>query len=144
LVKKKERMEMSCCDINREQKFFRCRYCGNFAGMIKFSGALPICCDEPMQELVPNTVDASAEKHVPVVTVEGDKVTVTVGSVLHPSLPEHHIEWIYLQTCCGGYRKCIEIGKETRVTFTLAEGDCPIAAFEYCNLHGLWKKDINK
>lgn len=132
---------MNC---NKEQKFFKCSHCGNFAGMIDFSGAIPVCCGDPMQELVPNTVDASAEKHVPVVTVNGNQVTVVVGSVIHPSLPEHHIAWIYLQTCCGGHRRCIEIGKEPRATFTLEEDETPVAAFEYCNLHGLWKKDINK
>ena len=124
------------------QKFFRCKHCGNIVGMIKDSGVNVVCCGEKMQELKANTVDASNEKHVPVITVNNNEVTVKVGSVLHPSLPEHNIEWIYLQTCKGGQRKNIGPGKEPIAKFLLTEGETAIAAFEYCNLHGLWKKEI--
>ena len=125
-----------------EQKFFKCNICGNIAGMIYFSGAIPVCCKEEMHELVANTVDASKEKHLPVVTVNGNEVSVTVGQVIHPSLKEHHIDWIYLQTCCGGHRKCIEIGKEPVAKYILSEGEKAEAVYAYCNLHGLWKTEI--
>ena len=75
-------------------KFFICRHCGNQVEMIHDAGVPVICCGEPMEELKANTVDASLEKHVPAVTVEGDTVKVQVGSAVHPMLEEHHIEWI--------------------------------------------------
>lgn len=123
-------------------RFFVCRHCGNMVGMLKSSGVPMICCGEKMEELVPNTVDAATEKHVPVVEVKGNQVKVTIGSVIHPMLEEHHIEWIYLDTNQGGQRKSLEIGKEPVATFALAEGEKPLAAYEFCNIHGLWKTDI--
>ena len=109
--------------------------------MIYSSGAPVSCCGDEMEELKANTVDASQEKHVPVVTVSGNKVTVQVGSVLHPMLPEHYIMWVYLQTEKGGQRKCFKPGDQPIVEFTLID-DKPVAAYEYCSIHGLWKADI--
>ena len=100
-----------------------------------------MCCGMKMTELVPNTEEASVEKHLPVVTVDGDKVNVKVGSVPHPMVEEHHIVWVYLQTDRGGQRKCLEIGADPEVTFALAD-EKPVAVYAYCNLHGLWKTDI--
>ena len=125
----------------REVKFFICKHCGNLVGMIFDSGAPLTCCGEKMTELVPNTVDAAQEKHVPVVTIEGDTVTVKVGSVAHPMLPEHYIQWIYIHTEQGGQRKALKPGDKPEATFLLAEGDKLIATYEYCNLHGLWMKE---
>ena len=124
-----------------ETRFFICKHCGNIIGMIHASGVPVVCCGEPMAALVPNTVEASHEKHLPVITVEGDKVTVAIGSVAHPMLPEHYIMWVYLQTENGGQRKCLAPGDKPEVTFALA-GDKAIAAYAYCNLHGLWKTEI--
>lgn len=123
-----------------EQKFFLCKHCGNMAGMIVFSGVTPVCCGEEMQELIPNTIDASQEKHVPVVTVSGNEVTVEVGSVEHPMVEAHYIQWIYLETTQGGQRKKLNPGDKPKAVFALADGDEAVAAYEYCNLHGLWKK----
>ena len=77
------------------KRFFRCEKCGNIVGLIKDAGGPLSCCGQPMTELIPNTVDAAAEKHVPVITLdrEGGEVTVQVGTVAHPMLPEHFIEW---------------------------------------------------
>lgn len=122
----------------KEQRFFICKHCGNLIGMIHESGAPITCCGDHMTELIPGTVDASLEKHVPVATVEGDIVTVNVGAVAHPMLPEHFIEWIYLQTENGGQRKVLKPGDAPKAQFALL-GDKPVAVFEYCNLHGLWK-----
>jgi len=121
-------------------KFFRCRHCGNIIAYVHSSGVQVICCGEPMQELIPNTTDAAQEKHVPVVEVSGNKVTVTVGSVEHPMTPEHYIQWICLQTKQGNQRKELAPGEKPVACFALCEGDEVVAAFEYCNLHGLWKK----
>jgi superoxide reductase len=89
----------------------------------------------------PGTVEASVEKHLPVVAVEGNTVKVVVGSVAHPMQEEHSILWVYLQTDRGGQRKCLKVGAEPVVTFALAE-EKPLAVYAYCNLHGLWKTDI--
>ncbi|WP_069998030.1 desulfoferrodoxin family protein [Cellulosilyticum sp. I15G10I2] len=126
------------CD---QQKFFICNHCKNLVGMIKDAGVSMVCCGEKMQELTANTVEASTEKHIPVVTVQDNTVTVEIGSVAHPMLEEHHIAWVYLQTEKGGQRKALAIGENPRVTFQLSD-DKPVTAFAYCNLHGLWKSDI--
>lgn len=122
-------------------KFFICRHCGNIVGMIKNTGVPVFCCGEKMQQLVPNSVEASGEKHVPAVTVEGDKIKVRVGSVDHPMLEEHYIGWIYVQTENGGQRKALKPGSAPEVEFTLA-GDKAVAVYAYCNLHGLWVKEL--
>ncbi|MEG2633525.1 MAG: desulfoferrodoxin family protein, partial [Oscillospiraceae bacterium] len=105
------------------------------------SGVPMMCCGQKMTALVPNSVEAATEKHIPVVSISGNTVTVTVGSVLHPMLAEHHIAWIALETTAGVYRKALEAGKEPVAVFTLTD-EKPITAYEFCNLHGLWKKDI--
>ena len=122
-------------------RFYICKHCGNMVGMINNSGVPIICCGEPMSELVPGSVDASKEKHVPVVLVNGDTVSVEIGSVAHPMTNEHFIQWIYLQTENGGQRKCLKPGDMPKATFTL-NGDKPLGVFAYCNLHGLWKTEI--
>lgn len=125
-----------------DKKFYICRKCGNIVGMINNSGAPLSCCGQPMEELIPGAVDAAQEKHVPVVEVKGNTVEVTVGSVLHPSTPEHYIPWIYIQTDKGGQRRTIEPGEEPKAVFVLADGVKPVRAYAYCNLHGLWSADI--
>ena len=125
-----------------ETKFYICERCGNIIGKIHDSGVPVVCCGQPMTQLVAGTVDASLEKHVPVVTVEGNTVKVAVGAVEHPMLPEHYIMWVYLQTNMGGQRKALQPGTAPVATFALVEGEVPVAAYEYCNLHGLWKADI--
>lgn len=122
---------------NCEQKFFRCKHCGNFVGLINNAGVPMICCGEPMEEQKANSVEASTEKHIPVVTVDGDKITVKIGSVAHPTEEAHHIEFIYLQTKNGGQRKCIEVGSPAVATFAVVD-DEPVEGFAYCNIHGLW------
>ncbi|MDF2567132.1 MAG: desulfoferrodoxin [Oscillospiraceae bacterium] len=126
----------------KEQKFYVCKHCGNIIGMIESSGAPVSCCGDEMSELVANTTDGAVEKHLPVVEIEGNKVIVSIGSVPHPMLEEHHISWVYLQTNLGGQRKCLEVGAEPKACFKLCKDETPTAAFEYCNLHGLWKTDI--
>ncbi len=93
------------------------------------------------EKIVPGSVDAATEKHVPVVCCDGSKVFVKVGEVTHPSLPEHHIEWILLETKKGFQIKYLAAGDIPEATFELFD-DEPVAAYEYCNLHGLWKKEI--
>ncbi len=125
-----------------KRKIFICEHCGNIVGMVVDGKAPMTCCGEVMKELVPNTVDAAHEKHVPVVTIEGNLVHVAVGSVAHPMLPEHYIQWVYLQTTHGGQRKALQPGAKPEVTFALTEDEKAEAAYEYCNLHGLWVKEL--
>ena len=86
-------------------KFYKCRHCGNVVEKVVDSSVPVVCCGEKMEELIPNTVDASGEKHLPVVTRLDDcHIKVEVGSVAHPMLPEHHISFIYVETERGGIR----------------------------------------
>ena len=124
-----------------EIRFFKCAHCGNIIGVIHNAGVPMMCCGEKMQELIPGTVDAAVEKHVPVVSIDGNIVTVKVGEVEHPMVEEHFIQWVYLQTDRGGQRKCLKPGEKPEVNFALCD-EKPVAVFEYCNLHGLWKADI--
>ena len=123
-------------------KFYICKHCGNQIGMIKDAGVPVICCGEKMEALVPNTVEASGEKHIPVVTVSDGVVEVNVGSVDHPMVDVHWIEWIQLVTDKGSYRKRLEPGQAPRAIFQL-NNEQPLAVYAYCNLHGLWKTELN-
>ena len=125
--------------MSMEQRFFICKHCGNIVAMVKSSGVPIMCCGEKMSEIVPGTMDASKEKHVPVYTIEGNTVNVAVGSVLHPMQPEHYIEWLSLQTRSGNQRKQLEPNDEPKVSFAITDGDEVVAVYAYCNLHGLWK-----
>lgn len=120
-------------------KFYKCRHCGNVIEKAVDSNVPVVCCGEKMEELVPNTVDASGEKHLPVVTRVSDNVLrVEVGSVHHPMLPEHHIAFIYVETERGGVR----VNLSDEPVAEILVGDKPIAVYEYCNLHGLWKTTL--
>ena len=123
-----------------ENRFYICRHCGNIVGLIHDSGVPVVCCGAPMEQLIPNTVEASAEKHLPVAK-SGDCLEVAVGSAAHPMTPEHSIQWVYLQTAHGGQRKCLKPGDEPKVCFSLC-CDEPVAVYAYCNLHGLWKTEL--
>lgn len=120
-------------------KFFVCEHCGNIVTFLHSTGVPVMCCGQKMTELVPGTVDAAAEKHVPVVEANGNVVTVKVGAVEHPMLPEHSIQWIVLETSQGSQIKYLKPGEKPMAQFTLAEGETVVSAYEYCNLHGLWK-----
>ena len=121
-------------------KLYYCKHCKNIIAYVKENNPNIICCGEKMQELVPGTVDASKEKHIPVIEQEGQNVTVTVGSVVHPMEDVHYIEWIILQTNKGVYRKNLKPGMAPVAKYVLEEDEEVIAAYEYCNLHGFWKK----
>ncbi|MCL2015727.1 MAG: desulfoferrodoxin [Defluviitaleaceae bacterium] len=122
-------------------KFAICKHCGVAVGFVIDKNVSLTCCGEKMTELTPNTVDAAQEKHLPVVNVSGTTVKITVGSVAHPMTEEHNITFIYLETKNGGQMKRLNPNDEPTVTFALAD-DTPVAAYAYCNLHGLWKTDI--
>lgn len=123
----------------QELKFYYCEDCDNLVIMLQESGVPMMCCGQPMKELVPGTVDASLEKHVPVVRVEGDQVLVTLGAEEHPMEQAHFIEWVVLQSRCVTQRRALQPGQPPRVAFALSPGDEVEEVYAYCNLHGLWK-----
>ena len=121
----------------KKTKFYICNRCRNTVEMLYDSDIKLYCCGDQMSELVPNTVEASGEKHLPAVKIQGNTVEVNVGSVDHPMLPEHYIEWVHVETENGGQRKYLEPGEAPSVTFHLGD-DKAVAVYAYCNLHGLW------
>ena len=124
-----------------ETRFYICEKCGNIVGKIHSSGAPLVCCGQKMTKLEAGVVEASHEKHIPVVEVNGNEIKVSVGSVIHPMTEEHSISWVYLETNRGGQRKCLSPGQDPIVSFTLND-EKPVAVYAYCNLHGLWKTEI--
>jgi superoxide reductase len=123
-------------------KFYKCEVCGNVIEA-RVSGGGPLaCCGKPMKALTPNSSDGAGEKHVPVLDRDGNSVTIKIGSVTHPSTEEHYIMWIYLQTKDGGHFKNLKPGDVPESKFNVEYDDSIIAAYEYCNLHGLWKLDL--
>ena len=122
-------------------KYYICEHCGNIVEYIKESGVPVMCCGQKMTELVPGTSDGAHEKHVPVVTIENDKVIVEIGAVEHPMVEAHYIQWIAIETTKGSQRVKLEYTDKPRAEFRLVDGEKYISAYEYCNLHGLWKQE---
>ena len=127
--------------MKERQKFFICDDCKNIIGIISAKGVPIMCCGTKMTELEPNTVEASGEKHLPEVSFSGGNLKVQVGSVLHPMTNEHYIQFIYVETEHGGQRKGLNPGDDPVAEFSFVN-DKPIAVYEYCNLHGLWRTEI--
>lgn len=119
--------------------FYRCEICGNLVGLIHDGGGELVCCGQPMEELEPNTVDASKEKHVPVAVRKDGKIYVEVGSVAHPMTEEHYIEWIAIITDEGTERISLSPNSEPKAVFCDREN---AEVYAYCNLHGLWKSEV--
>ena len=121
-----------------ETKIFYCKHCGNIIVHLKSSGVNVVCCGEPMAELVANTVDASFEKHIPIVTIDDEDVHVTVGSEEHPMTEKHFIEWIMVVTEKGFQVKRLKWNDKPQACFSVCKCDKILAVYAYCNLHGLW------
>ena len=124
-----------------EKKYYICPVCGNIVEVVSASGVNVKCCGKNMEEILPGVVEASHEKHIPVVKIDGDRAIVDVGSVTHPMSEEHSILWIALESENGVQRKYLNPGDEPKAEFVLAN-DRPVAVYAYCNLHGLWKAEI--
>lgn len=120
-------------------KFYQCKTCGKIVAIVKETPVPTICCGHPMSELVPGTTDGAVEKHVPVYSVEDNTVTVKIGSVPHPMLDAHRIEWIAIETEHGNQRKLLKAGDPPEAVFALLPNDKVLNVYEFCNLHGLWK-----
>ena len=125
-----------------KRKFLLCKRCGNLIEMINDSGVTPICCGADMEVLNANSIEAVTEKHIPVIEVESNIAHVRVGEVLHPMEEAHYIKWIYLETNKGIKRVNLNPGNNPEAYFALTEDEEITRAFAYCNLHGLWVKEM--
>jgi superoxide reductase len=124
-------------NVSQRLQVYRCGVCGNMVEVLNVGGGELVCCGQPMDLLVENTVDASREKHVPVIEKTADGFKVKVGSVPHPMEEKHFIQWIELIADGRVYREFLKPGRAPEASFCVrADG---VAAREYCNLHGLWK-----
>lgn len=120
-------------------KIYKCDKCGKMIYVLKDSACTPKCCGDAMTELTANTTDGAREKHVPVVTTNGNDIDVVVGSTEHPMEEKHSIQWIALESEQGVQFKHLQPGDAPKASFALSSDDKLVAAYEYCNLHGLWK-----
>jgi superoxide reductase len=123
-----------------EVEFYRCERCGNVVALLHKGGGTLTCCGAAMGHLVAKTADAGAEKHVPVIKHEGDKLVAVCGSVPHPMTALHHIEWFALVS--GGKVEFVYLaheGVEAKAEFANVEHG---TVYAYCNMHGLWKADF--
>lgn len=123
-------------------KFYISKNSGNIVTCLPNAGAEEVCCGQEMTELVAGSVDAAVEKHVPAVTCDGNRVTVNVGSVAHPMIPAHFIQWIAVETNQGYQIKYLKPETAPEAVFALSDGEKVTAVYEYCNLHGLWKTEM--
>ncbi len=122
-------------------KFYKCAKCGAVVAKIVEKPCPIMCCGEAMVELTANTEEAAFEKHIPDVTMDGDVIVAKVGSVEHPMMPEHFIQFITLETEGGMQIKYLKPEEKPEAKFVAADGKA-IAVYEFCNLHGLWKKEL--
>mgnify|MGYP000322746319 FL=1 len=121
-----------------KKKFLRCPICGNLVEVINDSNVPIMCCGKPMEELVANTTDGATEKHVPVVEINNELVTITVGETLHPMTEEHYIMWIHVFTNLKEYHFNLNPSDNPQVKFSKDINEEIIEVNAYCNLHGLW------
>jgi superoxide reductase len=122
-------------------KFYRCEICGNLFEAIEDAGIVPVCCGLDMEELSANSSDGAGEKHVPVLERDGKQLKVKIGSVSHPMEEKHFINWIFVTQGARVQRFNLKPGEAPEAVFTLDDGADPVTAYEYCNLHGLWKAE---
>ncbi len=125
-------------------KFYVCETCGNIVTKVKDARVPVACCGKAMKEIVPGSVDASVEKHVPVYSIYENKVFVMVGEVEHPMQEEHYIEWIAIETESGAQIKYLFAGEKPAASFCIGSDEKLVKVYAYCNLHGLWEKEYEE
>lgn len=123
--------------VKELNEIYKCEVCGNIVETVHVGGGELVCCGKPMVLQEENTTDAAQEKHVPVIEKTETGFKVKVGSVPHPMVAEHHIEWIELIADGKSYKKFLKPGEPPEAEFCVTADN--ITAREYCNLHGLWK-----
>lgn len=117
---------------------FKCEICGNMVEGVHEGKGEMVCCNQPMSMLQENTVDASREKHVPVIEQTDKGIIVKVGSISHPMEEAHYIEWIEIVAGAKSSRIFLKPGDAPEAEFPILMSP-DIIARAYCNLHGLWK-----
>ena len=122
-----------------KHKFYICKHCGKIITEMKESPVPVMCCGQKMEELVAGTTDAAVEKHVPIYSVRNGVVTVMVGEIEHPMIPEHFIEWVAVETNKGFKVAHLTDEDNPEAVFAILEDEMIEAVYAYCNLHGLWK-----
>ncbi len=125
-------------------KFYKCNICGNLVELIIEGGGELVCCGEPMEELMPKQTEEGNEKHLPVVTAEGNNILVKVGSIEHPMTEAHYIQWIYINYNNKFQRIKLNSNDKPEAVFTVNEEFNTLEVYEYCNIHGLWKTIYKK
>ena len=123
----------------KQLEIYKCDVCGNIVEVMHGGDGALVCCGEDMILMDENTVDAAKEKHVPVIEIGSDSITVKVGSVAHPMEEKHYIEWIELLADGKSYTQFLKPGEDPQATFPVIAKQ--VTAREYCNLHGQWKAD---
>ena len=118
--------------------FYFCKHCKNIVSFISNKGTSVVCCGEVMTRLEPNSTDAANEKHKPVIETNGNIITVSVGSVAHPMIDDHFVEWVVLETNNGYQLRRLSPGEQPKVNFIICKEDKIKAVYSFCNLHGLW------
>lgn len=127
----------------KELTFWRCPLCGKLIWEVDESPTVPVCCGREMMRLQAQTSESAGEKHVPVSTLRDGTLTVRVGAVSHPALPEHHIEWIALQCADRTGFRFLAPDRSPEISIR-AECMDPQAVWAYCNVHGLWKGGVDR
>lgn len=125
----------------KKLKFFKCKVCGNVVVKLVDKNVPVVCCGEVMDEILPNTTEAATEKHLPVVNVKNGVINVRVGEVMHPMEDAHYINFCVIETQDNYVIFSLNPGQTPEVSYNL-NNQKPIAVYEYCNLHGLWKTEL--
>ena len=120
-------------------KIFKCLKCGTMVEVLKDNCDSLTCCGEKMMEVKVGSVDAAVEKHVPFCEIQGDNLYVRIGEVEHPMTEEHYIEWVAAQYNDSLVKYYYKPGDKPEAFFDYEEG---MVIYAYCNLHGLWKKEM--
>lgn len=119
-------------------EIYKCEICGNMVEVVNASFGELVCCNQPMTLLEAKTEGEGDVKHVPVIDIDGDEVTIKVGEVTHPMEEEHYIQFIILSVGNEEFKKCLSPGDEPKAVFNVATNDKKVSATAYCNIHGLW------
>ena len=125
--------------VKEKNEVYKCSVCGNIVTVLHVGGGTLVCCGQEMVKQEENTVDAAVEKHVPVIEKIEGGFRVKIGEVEHPMIPEHYIEWIEVIADGRRYVKYLKPGDKPEAEFMIEAES--VLAREYCNLHGLWKKE---
>lgn len=118
-------------------RLFRCEVCGNLVELINDGGGTLVCCGQDMIELPINKEETTFEKHLPVITKDGLKVSVEVGSITHPMTDQHYIEWIVLAEANKVQKVLLQPNDKPEAQFEVTSEDFTV--YVYCNIHGFYK-----